>query len=98
MVVVYSDELLQGAASVLLRLSLSPHEAEGAIYVQRRLWLRNLIRQLGLSPRLCGEDGGNCLCYVNSLELTNEKETAVDDAAFIHCVGSSLRRTPRKWS
>ena len=43
-----------------------------------------MIRQLGLSPP-CGEDGGNCLCYVNSLELTNERETAVDDAAFIHC-------------
>ena len=83
-VVVYSDELLQGAASVLLRLSLSPHDAEGAIYVRRRLRLRYLIRQLGLSP-LCGEDGGNCLCYINSLELTNEREMAVDDAAFIHC-------------
>ena len=83
-VVVYSDELLQGAASVLLRLSLSPHDAEGAIYVQRRLRLRILVRQLGLSP-LCGEDGENCLCYVNSLELINERETAVDDAAFIHC-------------
>ncbi len=83
-VVVYSDELLQGAASVLLRLSLSPHDAEGAIYVRRRLRLRYLIRQLGLSP-LCGEDGGNCLCYINGQELTNAREMAVDDAAFIHC-------------
>ena len=32
-VVVYSDEVLQGSASVLLRLSLPPHDAEGAIYV-----------------------------------------------------------------
>ena len=83
-VVVYSDELLQGAASVLLRLSFSLHDAEGAIYVQRRLRLRTLVRQLGLSP-LCGVDGENGLCYVNSLELVNERETAVDDAAFTHC-------------
>ena len=83
-VVVYSDELLQGAASVLLRLSLSPHDAEGAIYVRRRMRLRYLIRQLGISP-LCGEDGRDCLCYINGLELTNEREMAVDDAAFIHC-------------
>ncbi len=83
-VVVYSDELLQSAASVLIRLSLSPHDEEGAIYVQRRLRLRTLVRQLGLSP-LCGVDGDNCLCYVNGMELVNERETAVDDAAFIHC-------------
>ena len=87
-VVVYSEEVLQGSASVLLRLSLSPHDAEGAIYVRRRLRLRYLIRQLGISP-LCGDDGDDCLCYVNGLELTNEREMAVDDAAFIHCWGLS---------
>ena len=85
-VVVYSEEVLQGSASVLLRLSLPPHDAEGAIYVRRRLRLRYLIRQLGISP-LCGDDGDDCLCYVNGLELTNEREMAVDDAAFIHCWG-----------
>ena len=42
-VVVYSEEVLQGSASVLLRLSLPPHDAEGAIYVRRRLRLRYLI-------------------------------------------------------
>ena len=83
-VVVYSEEVLQGSASVLLRLSLSPHDAEGAIYVRRRLRLRYLIRQLGISP-LSGDDGEDCLCYINGLELTNEREMAVDDAAFIHC-------------
>ena len=31
-VVVYLEEVLQGSASVLLRLSLPPHDAEGAIY------------------------------------------------------------------
>ena len=85
-VVVYSEEVLQGSASVLLRLSLPPHDAEGAIYVRRRLRLRYLIRQLGISP-LCGDGGDDCLCYVNGLELTNEREMAVDDAAFIHCWG-----------
>ena len=85
-VVVYSDEVLQGSASVLLRLSLPPHDAEGAIYVRRRLRLRYLIRQLGISI-LCGDAGAECLCYVNGMELSNDREMAVDDAAFIHCWG-----------
>ena len=42
--------------------------------------------QLGISP-LCGDDGDDCLCYVNGLELTNDREMAVDDAAIIHCWG-----------
>ena len=75
--------------SVLLRLSLLPHDAEGAIYVRRQLRLRYLIRQLGISP-LCGDDGDECLCYVNGMELTNDREMAVDDAAFIHCWGLPL--------
>ena len=85
-VVVYSDDDLQGSASVLLRLSLPPHDAEGAIYVRRRLRLRYLIRQLGISL-LCGDAGAECLCYVNGMELSNDREMAVDDAAFIHCWG-----------
>ena len=85
-VVVYSDEVLQGSASVLLRLSLPPHDAEGAIYVRRRLRLRYLIRQLGISL-LCGAGGDECLCYVNGMELSNDREMAVDDAAFIQCWG-----------
>ena len=85
-VVVYSDDVLQGSASVLLRLSLPPHDAEGAIYVRRRLRLRYLIRQLGISL-LCGDAGAECLCYVNGMELSNDREMAVDDAAFIHCWG-----------
>ncbi len=83
-VIVYSDEFLRPAAAVLLRLSLPPHDAEGAIYVPRRLRLSALVRQLGLS-RLCGQDGVNCLCYINGIELTNEIDAAVEDAAFIHC-------------
>ena len=71
------DEVLQGSASVLLRLSLPPHDAEGAIYVRRRLRLRYLIRQLGISL-LCGDAGAECLCYVNGMELSNDREMAVD--------------------
>ena len=36
-----------------------------------------------MSP-LCGQDGDNCLCYINGIELTNEIDAAVEDAAFIH--------------
>ena len=91
--VVYSDEVLQGSASVLLRLSLPPHDAEGAIYVRCRLRLRHLIRQLGISL-LCGDVGAECLCYVNGMELSNDREMAVDDAAFIMLgtPGCRLRR------
>ncbi len=43
------------------------------------------MRQLGLSP-LCGFDGDNyCLCFVNGAELTNEREAAIEDAAFVSC-------------
>ena len=53
---------------MLLRLSLPPHDAEGAIYVRCRLRLRYLIRQLGISL-LCGDVGAECLCYVNGMEF-----------------------------
>ena len=32
-----------------------------------------------MSP-LCGQDGDNCLCYINGIELTNEIDAAVEDA------------------
>ena len=54
--------------------------------MRRRLRLRYLIRQLGISL-LCGDVGAECLCYVNGMELSNDREMAVDDAAFIHCWG-----------
>ena len=78
-VIVYSNEFLRQAAAVLLQLSLPPHDAEGAIYVPRRLRLSGLVRQLEVSP-LCGQDGDNCLCYINGIELTNEIDAAVEDA------------------
>ena len=81
-VIVYTD--LRRDASVLLRLSFPPYDEEGAICIQRRLRLRTLVRQLGLSL-LCGHDGENCLCFVNGIELSNELVAAVEDAAFLHC-------------
>ena len=96
-VVVYSEEVLQGSASVLLRLSLPPHDAEGAIYVRRRLRLRYLIRQLGISP-LCGDDGDECLCYVNgmSLPMIGKQWKTLP----LYIAGDSLWRTQRRqnWS
>ena len=83
-VIVYTDEFLRRNAAVLLRLSFPPYDEEGAIYTTRRLRLRTLVRQLGLSP-LCGHDGDNCLCFVNGVELANEIDAAVEDAAFIYC-------------
>ena len=83
-VIVYTDDFLRRNAAVLLRLSFPPYEEEGAIYTTRRLRLRTLVRQLGLSP-LCGHDGDNCLCFVNGNELANDFDAAVEDAAFISC-------------
>ena len=83
-VIVYTDELLRINAAVLLRLSFPPYEEEGTIYTSRRLRLRTLVRQLGLST-LCGHDGDNCLCFVNGNELGNDVDAAVEDAAFISC-------------
>ena len=34
---------------------------------------------------MCGQYGDNCLCYINGIELTNDIEAAVEDAAFISC-------------
>ena len=69
-VIVYTDEFLR---------------REGAVYLQRRLRLRALVKQLGRSL-LCGQDGENCFCFVNGVELTNERDAAVEDAAFIRCM------------
>ncbi len=46
--------------------------------------MKTLVRQLGLQS-LCGIEGDNCLCFVNGAELTNEREAAVEDAAFVSC-------------
>ena len=89
-VVVYTDDVLRQNAVVFLRLSFPPYEEEGAIYTLRRLRLCALVSQLGLSS-LCGYDGDNCLCYANGIELTNDIEAAVEDAAFISCWMLPLR-------
>ena len=78
--IVYTDEFLRRDATV----SFPAYDEEEAIYTTRRLRLRTLVRQLELSP-LCGHDGDNCLCFVNGIELANEIDAAVEDAAFIYC-------------
>ena len=83
-VTVYTDDVLRLNAVVLLHLTFPPYDEEGAIYTLRRLRLYTLIEQLGLEA-LCGQNGDNCLCYINGIELTNDIEAAVEDAAFILC-------------
>ena len=83
-VTVYTDDVLRLNAVVLLHLRFPPYDEEGAIYTLRRLRLHTLIGQLGLEV-VCGQHGDNCLCYINGIELTNDIEAAVEDAAFISC-------------
>ena len=83
-VTVYTDDVLRLNAVVLLHLKFPPYDEEGAIYTLRRLRLHTLIGQLGLEA-LCGQNGDSCLCYINGIELTNDIEAAVEDAAFILC-------------
>ena len=81
-VTVYTDDVLKLNAVVLLHLRFPPYDEEGAIYTLRRLRLHTLIGQLGLEV-VCGQNGDNCLCYINGIELTKDSEAAVEDAAFI---------------
>ena len=83
-VTVYTDDVLRLNAVVLLHLKFPPYDEEGAIYTLRRLRLHTLIGQLGLEA-LCGQNGDSCLCYINGIELTNDIEAAVEDAACAGC-------------
>ena len=55
-------------------------------------WFAHLVHHLlgvtSLFGCLCQCRNCECLCYVNGMELSNDREMAVDDAAFIHCWGS----------
>ena len=52
--------------------------------MRRRLRLRYLIRQLGISP-LCGDDGDDCLCYVNEeAELVTIENSASQHTLDVH--------------
>ena len=88
MVLVYDDGELQLDAVVLLRLSLLPFFGEGAIYCPRRLRKRDLVAQLGLEVP-CAANGSACMCYVNSVELTNAGESEVKDGDYIWCLHAS---------
>ena len=76
---------LQQDAAAFLRLHLPPFFSEGAIYCPRRLRKNGLIGQLGLVIP-CGENGDNCICYVNSDELSNQRANEVEDGDFIWCL------------
>ena len=65
-----------------------PFLGEGAIYCPRRLRKRELIAQLGLQIP-CAVNGSACMCYVNSVELTNAGESEVEDGDFIWCLHAS---------
>ena len=88
MVLIYEDVVLQLDAVVFLRLHLPPYCGEGAIYCPRRLRKRNLLAQLGLQfPS--ESTGSDCMCYVNSVELTNGADTEVEDGDVIWCLCAS---------
>lgn len=92
MVLVYEEEMLQLDAAAFLRLHLPPFFGEGAIYCPRRLRKKDLIDQLGLLVP-CAGNGDDCICYVNSHELSNERASEVDDGDFIWCLHAPPEET-----
>ena len=88
MVLIYEDVVLQLDAVVFLRLHLPPFYGEGAIYCPRRLRKRDLVAQLGLQIP-CERTGSECMCYVNSVELTNGADAEVEDGDVIWCLRAS---------
>ena len=88
MILIYPDVVLQLDAVVVLRLHLPPYCGEGAIYCPRRLRKRDLIAQLGI--HMSSESmGGDCMCYVNSVELTNGLDMDVEDGDVVWCFRAS---------
>ena len=88
MVLIYEDVVLQLDAVVFLRLHLPPFYGEGAIYCPRRLRKKDLVAQLGLQIP-CDRTGSECMCYVNSVELTNGADAEVEDGDVIWCLRAS---------
>ena len=88
MVLIYEDVVLQLDAVVFLRLHLPPFYGEGAIYCPHRLRKRDLVAQLGLQIP-CERTGSACMCYVNSVELTNGVDAEVEDGDVILCLRAS---------
>ena len=88
MILIYEDVVLQLDAVLVLTLHLPPYCGEGAIYCPRRLRKRDLIAQLGI--HMSSESTGwDCMCYVNSVELTNGVDMAVEDGDVIWCFRAS---------
>ena len=88
MVLIYEDVVLQLDAVVFLKLHLPPFYGEGAIYCPRRLRKKDLVAQLGLQIP-CHRTGSECVCYVNSIELTNGADAEEEDGDVIWCLRAS---------
>ena len=78
MILIYQDVALQLDAVVVLRLHLPPYCGKEAIYCRRRLRKRDLIAQLGIYIS-SNSMVWDCMCYVNSVELTNGVDMDVED-------------------
>ena len=88
MILIYEDVVLQLDAVVVLRLHLPPYCGEGAIYCPRRLRKRDMIAQLGI--HMSSESTGwDCMCYVNSVELTNGADMTIEDGDVLWCFRAS---------
>ena len=53
-----------------------------------RLRKKDLVAQLGLQIP-CHRTGSECVCYVNSIELTNGADAEVEDGDVIWCLRAS---------
>ena len=84
MILIYQDVVRQLDAVVVLRLHLPPYCGEGAIYCPCRLRKRDLIGQLGIYIS-SDSMGWNCMCYVNSVEVTNGVDMDVEDEDVVWC-------------
>ena len=88
MILIYQDVVLQLDAVVVLRLHLPPYCGEGAIYCPRRLRKQDLKAQLGIYIS-SDSMGWDCMCYVNSVELTNGLDMDVEDGDVVWCFRAS---------
>ena len=86
MILIYVDVVLQLDAVVVLRLHLPSYCGEEAIYCPHKLRKRDLILGIHMSSE---STSGNCVCYVNSVELTNGLNVDVEDEDVLWCFRAS---------
>ena len=87
MILIYQDVVLQ-LEVVVLRLHLPSYCRKGAIYCPRRLRKRDLMAQLGIYIS-SDSMGWDCMCYVNSVGLTNGLDMDVEDGDVVWCFRAS---------